>query len=106
VPYADLSNLKRGSRGKNGNRRDRGNTWFIPYKTIQTRAGDRPHPATFPVELPMKCIQLHGLERTRLVLDPFMGLGSTMNAALRLNRAFVGFEIDPDYFKEAAKLWI
>ena len=31
-----------------GNRRCRGNTWFIPYETIQSRDKDRPHPATFP----------------------------------------------------------
>ena len=41
--------------------RCRGNTWFIPYETIQRRDRDRPHPATFPSRLPEQCLRLHGL---------------------------------------------
>ena len=40
-----------------------GNTWFMPYDTIQSRDKDRPHPATFPPRLPEYCLRLHGLER-------------------------------------------
>lgn len=53
VPYQDPSNISRWRRG-GGNRRCRGNTWFIPYETIQSRDKDRPHPATFPPRLAEK----------------------------------------------------
>jgi site-specific DNA-methyltransferase (adenine-specific) len=57
--------------------RCRGNTWFIPYETIQRRERDRPHPATFPSQLPEQCLRLHGLSRIEVAMDPFTGLGST-----------------------------
>ena len=47
-------------RGAAGGVRCRGNTWFIPYETIQRRDRDRPHPATFPSRLPEQCLRLHG----------------------------------------------
>jgi site-specific DNA-methyltransferase (adenine-specific) len=101
VEYQDKSNQKRwGGR----DRRCRGNTWFVPYKTIRSRQQDRPHPATFPVKIPRMCIQLHGQARTRLVLDPFLGLGHTALACRELGVDFAGFEIDPDYFAEAGRL--
>lgn len=101
VPYADISNLNRGSRGKNGNIRDRGNVWFIPYATVQ---GRKKHPATFPIELPLRCIKLHGVSRTKLVVDPFMGIGTTALAATQLGIDFVGFEIDSGYTQTAVEL--
>lgn len=93
VSYQDKSNVSRW-RGKD--RRDRGNTWFIPYETINE---SRPHPATFPTKLPEMCIQLHGIERARhgLVVDPFMGIGSTGVACSQLGVPFLGFDIDPSY---------
>jgi site-specific DNA-methyltransferase (adenine-specific) len=103
VEYQDKSNQKRWGGGKKG-RRCRGNAWFVPYRTIRSRQQDRPHPATFPVKIPRMCIQLHGLERTRLVLDPFLGLGHTALACRELGVDFAGFEIDPDYFAEAGRL--
>jgi hypothetical protein len=48
-----------------------------PYETIQSRDKDRPHPATFPPRLADYCLRLHGLQRLRLAMDPFLGLGST-----------------------------
>jgi len=103
VEYQDKSNQKRWGGGRQG-RRCRGNTWFVPYRTIRSRQQDRPHPATFPVRIPWMCIQLHGVERTRLVLDPFLGLGHTALAARELGVDFAGFEIDPEYFAEAGRL--
>ncbi|HEU4985159.1 MAG TPA: site-specific DNA-methyltransferase, partial [Nitrososphaera sp.] len=85
-------------KGAKQDRRDRGNTWFIPYETIQSRK-DRPHPATFPVKLPEMCIMLHG--RAGLVADPFTGIGSTALAAKKLGISFIGFEIDRSYLDEA-----
>ena len=81
----------------------RGNTWFIPYETIQSSDKERPHPATFPVELPSRCIRLHGLDRARLVMDPFLGIGSSAIACARLGAPFVGFEIAPDYYQESCE---
>ncbi|MEW6113116.1 MAG: site-specific DNA-methyltransferase, partial [Thermodesulfobacteriota bacterium] len=100
VPYKHKSNITRWkSAGKD--LRCRGNTWFIPYKTIVSRMKDRPHPASFPPRLAEMCIRLHGLARVSLVLDPFMGLGNTALACMDLGISFVGFEIDPEYFEYA-----
>lgn len=84
-------------------KRCRGNTWFIPYETIWSREKQRPHPSTFPVALPEMCIKLHGLNKTKLVLDPFMGIGTTTVACMRLNVGVVGFEIDEEYMKTAVE---
>ncbi len=54
------------------------------------------HPAPFPVELPQRLIDLYTY-RGDLVLDPFMGSGTTAVAALRTERHFVGYDTDPDY---------
>lgn len=102
VPYQDKSNVKRWSSASDG-LHCRGNTWFIPYETIQSRDKERPHPATFPVELPTRCIKLHGLSRAKLIMDPFLGIGSSAVACAKLKIPFVGFEIDKEYFNEACE---
>ena len=100
VPYQDKSNIGRW-RIAQRDLRCRGNTWFIPYRTIRDRNSQRPHPSTFPVALPDMCIRLHGVSRVRQVLDPFVGLGSTAVAAHRLGVACVGFDIDRYYLDVA-----
>lgn len=102
VPYQDKSNVGRWTHASR-DLRCRGNTWFIPYQTIWNRDKQRPHPTTFPDQLPEMCIRLHGLTRTRMVLDPFNGLGSTALAAQRLGVSYIGFDIDRNYLKEAKK---
>jgi len=97
IPYQDKTNIGRWKAAKE-DRRDRGNTWFMPYETIQSKR-ERPHPATFPVKLPEMCIQLHG--SAKLVVDPFVGIGSTAVAAMRLGVPFIGFEIDNEYLDAA-----
>lgn len=97
VKYQDRSNITRWASSK-GDKRCRGNTWFVPYKTIKNRDTQRPHPATFPVKIPQMCILLHGLERTRLVMDPFLGIGHTAIACVELGVPLVGFEIDREYY--------
>lgn len=97
IPYQDKTNIGRWKSAKE-DKRDRGNTWFIPYETIQNKS-DRPHPATFPVKLPEMCIKLHG--SPKIVVDPFTGIGSTAVAAMRLGISFIGFEIDQEYIDVA-----
>ena len=58
-----------------------------------TRVG---HPAPFPIELPRRLIELYTY-RGDLVLDPFMGSGSTGVAAVRPDRPYIGFDTDPAY---------
>lgn len=101
VPYQDKSNIARWQ-GAQGGVRCRGNTWFLPYPTIRERARDRPHPATFPPELPEWCVRLHGRARTHRWVDPFVGIGSSAVAAARLGIDFVGFDIDREYLRVAA----
>jgi modification methylase len=56
------------------------------------------HPAPFPAQLVRNCIQLTTQEGD-LVLDPFMGSGTTAVVAKELNRKWIGFEIDDSYSK-------
>ena len=72
----------------------------MSYKTIKDRAKQRPHPATFPLKIPKMCIMLHGVERTRIVVDPFVGIGNSALACVELGVDFVGFEIDQAYYEE------
>jgi site-specific DNA-methyltransferase (adenine-specific) len=100
VPYQDRSNVTRW-RSAGGGRRCRGNVWFLPYETIQSRDKDRPHPATFPTRLPEFCLKLHGLSRLGTVVDPFLGLGNSAIACAGLGVDFAGIELDEGYLKEA-----
>jgi DNA modification methylase len=70
--------------------------WEFPPESA-TRVG---HPAPFPVELPRRLIDLYTYEGD-LVLDPFMGSGSTAVAAVRTGRHYVGFDTDGDYVAHA-----
>jgi len=56
--------------------------------------------ATFPEELPSNCINLLSYEND-IILDPFMGSGTTGVVARKLKRNFIGIEIDPGYVKIA-----
>jgi site-specific DNA-methyltransferase (adenine-specific) len=102
VPYQDKSNVTRWqSSGRD--LRCRGNAWFLPYETINSREKDRPHPATFPVRLPEYCLRLHGARPGTLVLDPFTGLGSTAVACALLGLDFIGIDLDRGYLDEAVR---
>lgn len=65
-----------------------GDVWEIP----QTR--DNEHPAPFPIELAQRCIEA---SPGNIVLDPFMGSGSTALAAIVTNKQWVGIEISEEY---------
>jgi site-specific DNA-methyltransferase (adenine-specific) len=97
VPYQDKTNIGRWKSAKQ-DKRDRGNTWFIPYPTITE---SRPHPAVFPEKLPYLCIKLHGVRDDLLVYDPFMGTGTTTLACFELKVNYIGTEIDEEYIKLA-----
>ena len=100
VKYQDKSNVARWQHA-GSDLRCRGNTWFLPYETIQSRDKERPHPATFPWRLPAYCLKLHGIDRVKLAVDPFLGLGSSAVACAHLGVSFAGVELDEHYLKEA-----
>jgi len=54
------------------------------------------HPAPFPIELPKRCIRMFSYEND-IVLDPFLGSGTTLIAAYKENRIGIGVEIDKSY---------
>ena len=102
VPYVHKSNIARWGHTGGADLRCRGNNWFIPYETIQSRDKERPHPATFPVALVEQCIRLHGKGPETRLLDPFLGIGSSAVAACRQKlAAFTGIELDAHYLDTA-----
>ncbi|HLN41551.1 MAG TPA: site-specific DNA-methyltransferase [Acidimicrobiales bacterium] len=70
--------------------------WELPSERA-TRVG---HPAPFPVELPLRLIELFTYEGD-LVLDPFIGSGTTAAAAVRSHRHFVGYDTESEYVRIA-----
>jgi site-specific DNA-methyltransferase (adenine-specific) len=77
--------------------RCRGNSWYIPYDTIANREKHRgSHPATFPVALIEQCIKFSGV-KTGVLVDPFMGSGTSAVAAVKQGLEYIGFDIDVDY---------
>ncbi|MEJ0045021.1 MAG: site-specific DNA-methyltransferase [Rhodospirillales bacterium] len=100
VPFKDKSNIAR--RGHTRDLRCRGNTWFIPYRTVQARSEKFNHPGTFPVDLPRWCIRLHGRAGAS-VLDPFMGTGTTLVAAALEGATGCGIDLDPAYVATATE---
>jgi site-specific DNA-methyltransferase (adenine-specific) len=70
--------------------------WEIPAESA-TRVG---HPAPFPVALVERCIQLFTYDGD-VVLDPFMGSGTTAVAAVNTGRHYIGYDTDADYVQRA-----
>lgn len=56
------------------------------------------HPAPFPEELPYRLIQLYSFQDD-IILDPFMGSGTTAISSLKSHRYFIGYEIEPAYIE-------
>jgi site-specific DNA-methyltransferase (adenine-specific) len=104
VPYEDKSNVARWGHTDGKDCRCRGNNWFIPYKTINSRDKQRPHPATFPTELAEMCYKLHGVGPDTVALDPFVGIGHSGIAAQNCGIGhFIGMDIDEGFIEEARK---
>lgn len=93
VPYVDTSNLSRGTRGKNGNIRCNGDTWFIPYETTGAGA-KKTHRHEFPAELVRRCCKLSGLKEGNTVIDPFCGGGTTAEVCGEMGFSIVTFDIN------------
>lgn len=74
--------------------------FFLIPKVRQNKEDFNFHPTLKPVELMCHLVKLASFEN-QIVLDPFMGSGSTGLACLELKRKFVGYELDKDYFKIA-----
>lgn len=75
--------------------------WEFFYEVRDVRDKEI-HPAVFPIALPKKCIELF-THKGELVLDPFMGIGTTLIAAKDLGRNAVGFDLNKDYVGFAKK---
>ena len=76
----------------------RDSVWYIPYETIQ-RKEQKYHKDRFPVELPLRCIKLSGIENGSIVADPFGGSMTVGVACHELAMRFVGFEVDGEVFE-------
>lgn len=69
------------------------------WRVFPTTGKNPEHPATFPLEIPKSCIEPTD---ARLVLDPFMGVGTTLQAARMLGRKAIGIEIEERFCEVAA----
>ncbi|TAM57182.1 MAG: site-specific DNA-methyltransferase, partial [Rhodanobacter sp.] len=94
-PHGTVNGIRKG--GGPYDMANRRSVWSITTKPF---AGA--HFATFPQELPELCIQA-GSREGDIVLDPFMGAGTTALAAKRLNRSYIGFELNSDYIAISQK---
>jgi len=102
VPYKDKTNLKRW-KGVSRDLRCPGNSWFVPYPTSQARRADKLHPATFPPELPKRCLLLAGIQPGMRVLDPFCGTGTTLVVAQSLGAELVGIDLCREFLEITAE---
>ena len=101
VPYQDASNVTRWSNAGGGTR-CRGNTWFLPYETIQSRDRERPHPATFPVAAAEFCLQAARALANRARAGSVPGARAHgASACAGLGLSCDGIEIDPQYLDDA-----
>ena len=90
-------------KGKSDITRDEFIRWTNGVWTFSGESKSRiGHPAPFPVELPRRCIKLFSYVGD-LVLDPFLGSGTTLLACLETNRAGIGVEINRNYCELAVK---
>lgn len=83
--------------------RDQFMEWTKSIWTMNAESAKRiGHPAPFPEELPYRLIQLYSF-KDDIILDPFMGSGTTGVSALKSNRKFVGYDTNREYIKLAER---
>jgi len=104
VPYADKSNLKRGTRGKNGDLHCAGDVWFIPYKTTGKNK-KKQHRHEYPEELVERCLKVSGVGADATVLDPFCGSGTVAVVAKKLGMNAIVIDRDPEALGTAQSRW-
>ena len=97
IPYKDKSNIGRWKVAKR-DLRCRGDVWYINYETVQKHS-EKMHDAIFPRQLPELCIKLASNRKSDIILDPFLGSGTTTLAALGTGRRSIGYEINSSYEK-------
>ena len=76
--------------------------WANGMWTITPETKDMGHPAAYPIELPIRCIEMLTY-KSDVILDPFMGSGTTAVACIKEQRHYIGFEIDKEYYDIALK---
>ena len=95
--------MSKGTKGKSTLEKDEFMDSTLSIWNINpARAKKIGHPAPFPVELAERFINLYSYEND-LVLDPFIGSGTTALAAKNLKRSYIGYEINPEYCDLAEK---
>jgi site-specific DNA-methyltransferase (adenine-specific) len=84
-------------------KRCKGNSWFVPYETINSKKEKGYHPATFPEGLVEHCIKISDVKEG-VILDPFIGSGTTVRMAKKMtdkyeeyNLSGIGIDIDEKY---------
>ena len=90
----------RKGRGKKINNCGTSDILSIPNKKTKDKDGKNIHDTEKPIEL-MEVLVNNSSQENELVLDPFMGVGSTGIACIKNNRNFIGIEIDKNYFNIA-----
>ncbi len=72
---------------------------FTIWRDIRKSSEERKlkHPAMFPVELAEKLIKIYTKDEGEIILDPFLGVGSTLLAAINLDRKGIGFDISEEF---------
>ena len=84
-----------------GNKRDKGNSWYVPYDTISNKSQKGSHPAIFPIKLVEDCISFSNLKENSILIDPFIGSGTSAIAAINKKLKYIGYDIDSNYIEFA-----
>jgi len=108
-PFADKSNMKRGTRGKHGDVHCIGDTWFVPYETTGAKkkkaSAETKHAYAFPEELVERAIKVSGIAKGSTVYDPCMGSGTVAVVGKRLGMNVVGTDVDRQALKITRARW-